>query len=495
LRILFTFCIFLLYGTAPGLTQDCQCTISDVENNTVTACERIIGEIITVSTAEELREAINQTNNAGGNKTILIADGTYHIATTAWYPYITASNVIFRSLSGNRDAVIITGSGMSSVAPLTENGFYAVGDNITFADLTIKDVGNHGIAADGDNLYVHNVKIQNTYEQMIKGTSAGDGSDNGIVQCSLFEYPAGIGPQWYIGGLDIHKGDNWLVRDNVFKNIVSPSEAVAEHAVHFWISSANNIVERNWIINCDRGIGFGLGSESNDGGIIRNNMIHNDGTGLYSDVGIGLETSPNTQVYNNTVHVAHQNAIEYRFEETNNVIITNNLTNKPITSRNNGEAILTSNNTNSEADWYDNIYEGNLRISKIIPTVTDQGTSLPTLVAMDMDKTTRPQGAAYDIGATEFVQTVATENQAPSLSDITLVPNPSVEAFTISTDLRLIFDVSIYNQLGEQIVSFENVKLTSGLQVDSAEWAAGIYSCRISDNRGYTLTKRILISK
>ncbi len=35
----------------------------------------------------------------------------------------------------------------------------------------------------------------------------------------------------------------------------------------FWDDSAHNIVERNIIINGDRGIGFGLGSSGNDGGI------------------------------------------------------------------------------------------------------------------------------------------------------------------------------------------------------------------------------------
>jgi len=64
---------------------------------------------------------------------------------------------------------------MTSVAPSTEIGISCVGNNITIADLTIRDVGNHGISVNGDNLYVHNVKIQNTFEQMLKGTTGGNG--------------------------------------------------------------------------------------------------------------------------------------------------------------------------------------------------------------------------------------------------------------------------------------------------------------------------------
>ena len=401
-RIINILCLLFLFSIKPILqAQVCNCNIMEVENNTVVPCDLVIGNVITVMSTIELKNAINQANNEGGNMTILIADGTYQIASTSWYPYITASNMVFRSLSGNRDAVILTGGGMTDVAPGVENGIYCVGNNITIADLTIKDVGNHGIATQGDGLFVHNVKIQDTFEQMLKGTSAGDGSDNSIVQCCLFEYTSGVGPQYYIGGLDIHEGDNWIVRDNIFKNISSPSGYVAEHAIHFWDFSSNNTIERNWIINCDRGIGFGLGSSPNDGGIIRNNMIYNDGLGLFNDVGIGLETSPNTKVYNNTVYVNYPNAIEYRFTGTTNVNITNNLTNKLIKSRDGGQAALSTNNINALGSWFGNITTGDLRIFSVIPTVTDQGTDLLVDVTMDINKTPRPQGNAYDIGASE----------------------------------------------------------------------------------------------
>ena len=463
---------------APLNAQNCDCTLEQVINNTVIPCEYSEGTIDTVYTTEELRAFINfaNANNALVPRTVLIADGTYPIATTSWYPYITASNVIFRSLSGNRDACILTGEGMRSVNPETENGIFAVGDNITIANLTIKDLGNHGISVTGDNLYVYNVKIQDTYEQMIKGSSDADGVNNGTIKCSYFEYTNGIGPNWYIGGIDLHKATDWTISDNFFINIASPADFVAEHAIHLWEGSANNLVERNQIINCDRGIGFGLGSSPNDGGIIRNNMIYNNGGHPYHDVGIGLETSPNTEVYNNTVHVLFQNAIEFRFDETEDVMITNNLCNKPITSRNGATATLTKNITNATNDWFENVDFGNLRLAGANGNVVDQGSTIvnPTL---DIDKTSRPQGAGIDIGAHELMQSVSViELETESMAIIS--PNPFQDLLEISFKENKRYTLSFYNQ-NQQLVHKEEIQGDS-FQMNTGTWVDGTYFCKVT---------------
>jgi hypothetical protein len=452
---------FLLFSSLLP-AQNCDCTLQEVRDNTVRPCSLIIGTIDTVSTAAELKTAIRNANTNGGNATILIENGTYAIASTASYPYITASNVVFRSLSGQRDSVIITGTGMKSVAPDVENGFYFVGNNITIADLTIREVGNHGIAMHGDSILIHNVRIQNTYEQMIKGTSAGDGSDDCIVQCSLLEYPAGVGPQFYIGGLDIHRGSNWIVRDNLFKNISSPSGSLAEHAVHFWNNSSHNTVERNMIINCDRGIGFGLGNSANEGGIIRNNMIYNDGTSMFHDVGIGLETSPNTKVYNNTIVISYPNAIEYRFAATTGVDIQNNLTNKLIRSRNGAQANVASNLTTVLANWFVDMSAGDLHLNANIPAVVDQGADLSAELSQDMDQVPRPQGLHFDLGAHEYQQTMNAEEWEKEVFQIDLYPNPASSFINISTQKTGLFEISIFNQLNQEMAHFDPQYLLGG---------------------------------
>jgi hypothetical protein len=475
-------------------SQDCDCSISEVESNTVSPCNYTIGTVLTVNNETEFTNAVNQVNNDGGNFTVLIADGTYQIASTAWYPYITASNVVFRSLSGNRDDVILTGSGMADVSPGSEVGFYAVGDNITIADLTIKDIGNHAITVTGNNLYVYNVKIQNTYEQMIKANDIGSDVNNGNVKCSLFEYTAGVGPQWYIGGLDIHKGTNWTVSDNIFKDISSPSQAIAEHAVHFWDSSADNIVERNTIINCDRGIGFGLGTSPNEGGIIRNNMIYNDGTGIFNDVGIGIETSPNTRIYNNTIFIEYPNAIEYRFAATNNIEIANNLTNKTIKERNGAIATLSTNNENAVSSWFINTGIGDLRLASNNSNVVEMGTTLAD-VTDDIDKVARPQYSNHDIGAHEYPFIVGLDSQEEQLSEVKVYPSPSKNQVTIKSTSNFISTLVIYNAIGQELGVFNDVNLNNGFSIDVHQYSEGVYYCKIKSSGGSIETVKFLVSK
>ena len=469
--------------------QDCGCTVGEVLENAVTPCVTTVGTEVVVSSASEFANAISMANSSGGNMTILIADGTYQVASTASYPYITASNLVIRSQSGNRDAVILTGGGMQDVAPATENVLSLNGDNVIIADLTIRNAGNHGIAInDSDNHLIHNVRIQNTFEQMIKGTSAGDGADQCRVQCSLFEYTAGVGPQFYIGGLDIHSGDNWIVNDNAFFDIASPAGSLAEHAVHFWNSSSSNTVERNLMVNCDRGVGFGLGSSPNEGGMIRNNMIYNDGSNLFDDVGIGLETSPNTKVYNNTILIDYPNAIEYRFPETTNVDIVNNAANRSITSRNNGSGNASNNVTTAQPSWFVDPASGDLRLNEIIADVVDQGLDLGNELSDDIDQTARPPGA-YDIGAHEFSMTTATDVQLDNAS-ITIYPNPVINQFTIS-GLLSSYQLEILNAQGQlhQTLSSSGTSVT----IDLTDLPSGLYFVRISHQGNSDLCVRQII--
>jgi hypothetical protein len=224
-----------------------------------------------------------------------------------------------------------------------------------------------------------------------------------VVEGCLLEYSAGIGPQWYIGGVDAHNARNWVVRRNVFRAIRSPADAVAEFAVHFWSASADTLVEGNTIINCDRGIGLGLGDRGHQRGVVRNNMICHNATEGFADVGIALESAPGAQVYNNTIYQEHSypNAIEYRFPATTGVLIANNLTNKAVSMRDGAAGAVSHNVANAQAGWFLNPGAGDLHLKTARLEVVDQGRSIAGLTD-DFDGQARPQGPGIDIGADEF---------------------------------------------------------------------------------------------
>jgi len=363
---------------------------------------------VLVSSVAQLETAINSANS-GGDANILVADGTYVLNNLL---HITADNITVRGQSGNRDAVILRGQDMDGGV---SHVFLVRGSHFTVRDMTIGWVANHGIQIQGEQGASHvtmsNLRVADCFEQLIKvsyNAASPNSSTHGVLEDSLLEYTAGVGPQYYIGGIDAHQARNWTVRRNIFKNIASPSDSLAEHAVHFWSGSEDTLVEANLIIDCDRGIGFGLGERGHVRGVIRNNMIHHGNRNTtFADVGIDLQSSTGTMVYNNTIFFQNDypNAIEYRFAATTGAYIANNLTNRAISARDGASGTLSHNLTTAQAGWFVSATTGDLHLASAVSTVVDQGTAdIPGLPSpfLDFDGKQRPTGSGIDIGAHEF---------------------------------------------------------------------------------------------
>jgi hypothetical protein len=361
------------------------------------------GNIVNVSTEDGLWNAVN---TAQEGDTILLADGTYNLGQNEHYVWIDTPNVTLRSASGNREAVILddnySGSEIVSI----------VASNVTVADLTIKRAGTHPIhvmstsSSDTLNTLIYNVHIIDPGQQAIKinPASAGHYPDDGTIACSHIELTdAGrvevlnINGDCYTGGVDAHQAQGWVIRDNLIEGFWC-SSGLSEHGIHMWSNCRDTLVERNRLVENARGIGFGLGSSGHVGGIIRNNMVY-----VMQDVGIGLESSPNSRVYNNTVYTENYfNSIEYRFGATTGVEIINNLTNEAIASRDGGSGTVQNNVTDAQSSWFVSATTGDLHlVSDSIASVIDQGQTLAD-VSDDFDGESRPQGSVYDIGADEY---------------------------------------------------------------------------------------------
>ncbi len=363
---------------------------------------------VQVHTAAGLERAVATANRWGGHVLIHLAPGTYKLTETL---VVTAPHVTLEGQPGARRRVIVQGDGMSPAARIG-NLIRVSGSHFTLSGMTLRRSRWHLIQIAGEDgaeaPVIRDCVLENAYEQLIKVSDSaahpGATANDGIVEHCIFQYTAGIGPEYYIGGIDAHGAKHWIVRDNVFRNIASPSRAVAEFAVHFWDGSADDLVERNLIVNCDRGIGFGLDGKPNHGGVIRNNMIyHAPGGGPFADTGIALTDSPGTQVYNNTIVLQsdYPRAIEYRFPVTRGVFIANNLSNRAIASRNGGRATVTHNVTDATAQWFVDAATGDLRLASAIPQVVRAGVPIAALKE-DFSGKARPRGVNPDIGADQW---------------------------------------------------------------------------------------------
>jgi hypothetical protein len=309
-------------------------------------------KLINVNNTQQLYAALKQANKYG-NTSIILADGEYKADKTL---FIKGDHISLYSASGDRNSVVITGTGMKKSGEVN-NLVRVSAKHFTLDGITLQQASNHLIQIageqDADFPTLRNCVLRDAYEQLLKvsyNNKTKVSSDYGLIENCDFTYTAGIGPQYYIGGIDVHGGHSWVVRKSHFQGIASPDSKIAEHAIHFWNNTKNILVEDNTIVNCDRGIGFGMQRRANIGGIIQNNLIlHSANNHPNADVGIILEESPATKVLNNKIYLAHNynNAIEYRFSSTKDVEISGNLTNKSIRKRDGASAVL-SNNTRSK---------------------------------------------------------------------------------------------------------------------------------------------------
>lgn len=377
------------------------------------------GQVVTVANVSQLNSAIASLSNSS---TIVIKPGRYQLTTTL---YVNGkNNVTIRGESDRCDAVELIGKGMENAnRGNVGSGIWVNSNNVTIANLTISETYLHPIELNGgpDFVHIYNVRLLNAGQQFIKSSSAGgfgQGADFGKVEYSIMAYTNGPpitdhagGGTGYTNGVDVHGGDGWQIRNNLFKSFHTPDNAdhLWNPAILMWNGSRNTLSENNVFINVDRAIAYGLLNRSNDhqGGIIRNNMVTMT-PGLYSasrtsgsDAPIILWSSPNTKVLHNTVLTNGNTlkAIELRFGSSG-VEVANNVSDGPIVYRE-GSAFNQSNNyTEAIASLFVNGSVGDLHLrstaSAVINKVARRDDAL-----FDIDGQPRPTGQMVDLGADE----------------------------------------------------------------------------------------------
>src|SRR5262249_10229018 len=152
-------------------------------------------------------------------------------------------NVTIRGDTDSCDDVILVGNGMT-VQGNTPYGIWVGGPtSMTIANLTIKNIYYHPIMLETNygtqSPHIYNVHLIDAGQQFIKSTASATGSvgvNNGIVEYSIIEYTT-TAPSNYTNGVDIHQGDSWIIRNNLFRNIRAPTGQLAGPAVLIWNGS------------------------------------------------------------------------------------------------------------------------------------------------------------------------------------------------------------------------------------------------------------------
>ena len=404
------------------------------------------GTIVNVSTEPQLQAAIQQL---ASNTTIVLAPGTYQLTSTL-YINGTFTNVGIRGATNNRDDVVLQGPGMTNAAyGNTPYGIWTGGNvqGITIANLTIRDLYYHPLIFNPgtDSPLVHNVHLINAGQQFIKGNpdGAGGGVNNGIVEYSVIEYPT-TSRDAYTNGVDVHTGANWIIRHNLFKNIVAPAGQLAGPAVLMWNYSSNTLTEGNTFFNCARGIAYGLEDKPNgfdhSGGIIRNNFIFRSSS-QPGDVAILVADSPNTQgpeQYRLPVGDL-RDADRVPLAGTTGVTLKNNLLDGVLWARDGATGTELNNLTGATADMFVNAAAGDLHLAASATSAIDHGVTSAN-VTDDWDGQTRPVGPAQDIGADEYV---SGDTTAPTVAMTAPANGAAVSGTTVTVSATATDNVGV----------------------------------------------------
>jgi len=281
---------------------------------TVAVSSAAWGATYNVSTVGQLNSALW---NARYGDEVVVAAGTYNLTGVLNMSY---QGVTLRGATGNRDDVILRGSGMNTYG--VNEGICLNTNYLTVSDLTVKDIYWNAIHIRGENqashLTISNVKTWNVGQRHIKGSGGGGSSaisDNVLIEnCFMLQTEAreqGNSGDNYIGGIDAMGVRNWTIRDNVAQGIRGYDDT-GNAAIFLWQGVQNVTIERNRIYECGKGIGLGNPADPNtaiftypyhaDDITVRNNMVLRSTMGGGNAIILELCNTKDVQVLNNTFY-------------------------------------------------------------------------------------------------------------------------------------------------------------------------------------------------
>jgi hypothetical protein len=365
-----------------------------------------------VSTANELIAAVDR---AGPGDTIFLADGHYRL------PRVIVldgkKDITIRGAAGDPTKVVLSGKGWDSGNDRDDIFHIARCEGVTIADLTFTDCRSYAIKVEAENgpanVHIYNCHFRDIGTRAIKGSAGQDPNVRavkGSVRYCYFENTKVPPADWLFGGdyiaaIDMMALEDWTFSDNIFRNIKGRNGG-ARAAIFIWVRSRQVTVERNLVVDCDRGIAFGNPGQSTanlagerlsyvSDGMIRNNFIVGG-----PDCGIELWHAQGIKVFHNTIWRPEQNwnrgiRIGTGTAQTD---VVNNLVHGEIRLEG-GEARVEHNLAQRLNGYFVNPAAGNLMLTSMARRAIDQGASLPEVVD---DIRRRPRTGRPDLGAWEY---------------------------------------------------------------------------------------------
>jgi len=308
-------------------------------------------------------------DSAGPGDEIILAAGTY-----------TISDPLYPATAGTEEEPIIVRAEEPGAAILETNTAMAFEVRVphwTFEGLDIQGVCvNHTncehafhIIYQADHTVVRNC-VMRDFNAQIKGNGESNGvemifPDDVLIEGSELyneSIRATVNP---VTPIDVVGGQRWTVRSNFIHDFAKGLSDSVSYAAFYKGNSADGVFERNLVV-CEQlhsggtrvGLSFGGGGSYPDSicedsdcstehsrGIIRNNIVAD-----CSDVGIYLNESSDTGVYNNTLY--NTAGLDVRFA-TSSADIRNNILSETINLRDGGTATISSNLEQvSLGDWF-----------------------------------------------------------------------------------------------------------------------------------------------
>ena len=290
------------------------------------------GNVVHVANKMDFRRAIN---TARPGDVILIAAGEYRF---------TDYSLEFLNSSTSSNPITLKSMQLGDVVIKSEmyEGFLVFGSNWTFENLIMEGVCGDNSECDhafhmvdnADNFSLQNSIIKNFNSHLKLNSGDGENPDNGLIKNNLIYNERTRDTDNSVTLIDAVNVNNWVVKGNIITDFSKGDGNQISYGAFFKGNGQNNMFESN-LVMCEwlhragvrLGLSFGGGgtddeycnnydcSTEHTNGNIRNNIVMNCTT----DVGIYLNRSANTSIYNNLIY--NTAGIDVRFPTSTLIFI------------------------------------------------------------------------------------------------------------------------------------------------------------------------------